>query len=114
MINLFEELLLIKKGKGQYYEMSDEQKSATAIEVAQSEGFNFGSAENLRQELRKFNIELNTEIRNTRSGQYNRNPSSLNSWPAADTNQSSSQTFPHSSEKLAQSPAKDLELAEFG
>jgi peptidoglycan hydrolase-like protein with peptidoglycan-binding domain len=114
MRDLFEKLLAIKKEEGKYYKMNDEQKSAAAIEVAQSEGFNFGSAENLRQELLKFNIELNTEIRNARSGQYKTHPSSLNSWPAASTNQSSSKNFPRSSEKLAQSPAKNLELAEFG
>jgi hypothetical protein len=84
------------------------------IEVAQLKGFSFGSAENLRQELLKFNIELNTEIRNARMRQYNTNPSSLNSWSAADTNHSSRQTFPRPPEKLAQSPAKNLELAEFG
>ena len=114
MKNLFEELLLIKKEEGKYYKMSDEQKSAAAIEVAQSKGFNFSSAENLRQELLKFNIEVNTKIRNARSGQYNTDPSSLNSWPAAGTNQSSSQTSPRPSSKLAQSPAQNLELAEFG
>lgn len=114
MKDLFDELILIKKEEGEYYQMNDNEKSEAAIKVAESKGFNFGSAENLRQELLKFNIEINTKIRNAESSQYNTDPSSLNSWPAARTTQNSSQAFPRSSEKLAQSPAKNLELAEFG
>jgi hypothetical protein len=115
MKSLFEELILIKKEEGKYYQISSEEaKSAAAIKVAESKGFNFGSAENLRQELLKFNIEVNTQIRNARNGQYNRNPSSLDSWPAASPNQNSRQSFTSKSEKIAQSPAKNLELAEFG
>jgi hypothetical protein len=114
MKNLFDELILIKKEEGKYYKMSDEGKSAAAIDVAKSKGFDFGSAENLRQELLKFNIEVNTQIRNARSGHYNTNPSSLDSWPVASPNQNSRQSFTSKSEKIAQSPAKNLELAEFG
>jgi hypothetical protein len=114
MKSLFDELLAIKKEEGKYYKMSDEDKSVVAIEVAKSKGFDFGNAENLRQELLKFNIEVNTKIRNARSGHYNTNPSSLDSWPATSPNQNSRQSFTSKSEKVAQSPAKNLELAEFG
>jgi len=115
MKSLFDELILIKKEKGKYYQISSEEaKSEAAIKVAKSRGFDFGSAENLRQELLKFNIEVNTQIRNARNGQYNRNPSSLDSWPVASPNQNSRQSFTSKSEKIAHSPAKNLELAEFG
>ena len=114
MKNLFAELILIKKEEGKYYKMSDEKKSAAAIEVARAKGFDFGSAENLRQELLKFNIEVNTKVRNAIGGQYNTNPSSLDSWPVTNPNHNSKQSFNSKSEKIAQSPAKNLELAEFG
>ena len=114
MKSLFDELILIKKEEGKYYKMIDEEKSAKAIEVAKSKGFDFGSAENLRQELLKFNIEVNTQIRNARNRQYNTNPSSLNSWPPSGSAETSNQAFTSRAEKVAQSPAKNLELGEIG
>jgi hypothetical protein len=115
MNDLFTELVKIKKEKGQYYGMTDEQKSAAAVRVAQDKGFNLNSIEDLRSEILKFNVEINTQIRNAKPDQYNINPSQSDNRSSYIPNQNHEQSaFRHTGNNIAQSPVKTIELPEFG
>jgi len=113
MLALFDELVLIKKEKGKYYEMGDDEKTTEAIAVAREKGFNITNTADLRKQLLEYSAQVNSQIRNALSAKYRTNPSSLNNQPV-DTNLHSSRTLHPRSELLAKSSAKNLELAEFG
>ncbi|MEG3973004.1 peptidoglycan-binding protein [Microcoleus sp. herbarium8] len=109
---LFDELILIKKEKGRYYEMGDDQKTTAAIAVALEKGFNITNTADLRKELLEFSAQVNSQIRNSLSAKYRTNPSSLNNQPVETKLHSS--RLKNQSELVAKSSAQNLELAEFG
>ncbi len=112
MKDLFDELILIKKEKGKYFEMSEKQKGDAAEQEANNQGFGVSSIEQLRQRFVDFNVKINSQLRNARQGQYDTSPSELDTWlryePIPETSQTPEQ------QNLAQKPRNIIELPEFG
>ncbi len=112
MKKLFNELVLIKKEKGDYFGMSEQQKADTALLVASEKRFGVNSINELRQEFVNFNVNINSRLRNVRPEEYNTFPSDLDTWlryePMPETSQTPEQ------QNLAQKPRDIIELPEFG
>ncbi len=112
MKKVFDELILIKKEEGKYFEMDEAQKASEAEQFAKQNGFNVNSINELRQEFVNFNVNINSRLRNVRPEQYNTSPSDLDTWlryePMPETSQTPEQ------QNLAQKPRDIIELPEFG
>ncbi len=112
MKKVFDKLILIKKEKGEYYGMDEQQKGDAAKQVAKEQEFNVESIKQLREEFMDFNVKINSQLRNARPEEYETDPSSLNTWPGYEPVPETSQ-IPES-KNLAQKPRNIIELPEFG
>jgi hypothetical protein len=111
MKDFYNKLEAVKRGKQDFYGMSDTEKTAAALEIMQQQGLNFPTVEALRQDLLQFNIEINTQLRNGRPRQYDAAPSDLNNSATHDPTQQSQAPLPTSA-AVAQTPR--INLPEFG